>query len=829
MVVGVIQPRLRASDRVARVLVATVIAALLALPWPATARAADLSLTARALLGGHVRAGAWTAVEVELVNEGPPITGELRLGGNQQGRSTYGVAVDLPTHSRKRETLYAQPSIFRREIRVDLISGDQAIASQTIPITPHESGEPVIAVVAERPQAIVPDLSAAATLAGTRKPAVLTLVPGDLPGRAEAWSAIDQLVWQDTESTQLSDDQKRALGSWVTGGGRLVILGGTTGSTTFGGFPDELLPFRPASTVNASRADLGSLLQELPDGPKTTPAVGGTLVRGAVLARSGDRVIAAEANHGHGAVTLIGFDPGEAWLAGSGAAQSLWRRIVPRAGSTRQELGPPDDSPIVNVLGNLPAADLPPIEQLFVLLIAYILLVGPINYFVLRRLDRREWAWLTMPVLVALFAVASYSLGILLKGTDVIVNEVGIVRAAPGSTNGTGQVYVGIFSPTRQTFDVRVEGNALLTNPLSQQQSGAFEQPLDVLFGEPARLRDYQVGFGALRSFRAEADVETPLIEADLRFVEGRLQGSITNHSQVALESPAVVFGADLTLLSSLGPGETRHIDLRVTADARFAMSLPERLFGSSFTAEPSAARSRQTRQAVMWSLTDYHGEFGAPVEVLGARQGLGATPTFLAWVPAPAVDVELVGQRAKKVGETLYVMPLSVEISGPVVLPTALMRMTVVEGGGAFPGEAGGFFQLNRGTMTVEYRPRGLTGTLRPRTLTLALGHEGPLGPVTTAEPPIDPLPPGKQPDQEDPLGDAPAGEDFEHLPDVQLFDRRTGRWVQFPPLAQADPVNISHPERYLDPGGGLLVRFVNPNLESYFSLSVSIAGMIE
>ena len=46
------------------------------------------------------------------------------------------------------------------------------------------------------------------------------------------------------------------------------------------------------------------------------------------------------------------------------------------------------------------------------LLGAYILLIGPINYLVLRRLDRREWAWVTMPVLIVVFAVGAYGFGI---------------------------------------------------------------------------------------------------------------------------------------------------------------------------------------------------------------------------------------------------------------------------------------------------------------------------------------------------------------------------------------------------------------------------------
>ena len=67
----------------------------------------------------------------------------------------------------------------------------------------------------------------------------------------------------------------------------------------------------------------------------------------------------------------------------------------------------------------------------------------------LRRLDKREWAWVTIPALVVVFAFGSYGLGATLKGSDVIVNQITVVRAAQGTGRGIGQAYIGIYSPTK--------------------------------------------------------------------------------------------------------------------------------------------------------------------------------------------------------------------------------------------------------------------------------------------------------------------------------------------------------------------------------------------
>ena len=63
-----------------------------------------------------------------------------------------------------------------------------------------------------------------------------------------------------------------------------------------------------------------------------------------------------------------------------------------------------------------------------------------------------------MPALIAVFAVGAYGFGSALRGSDVIVNEVAIVRGAPDATEGSAQVYLGVFSPTRGTYQLTRPG-----------------------------------------------------------------------------------------------------------------------------------------------------------------------------------------------------------------------------------------------------------------------------------------------------------------------------------------------------------------------------------
>ena len=97
-----------------------------------SAAAASPSMEARVLLQGHARVGSWMAIQVRLANDGPAVAGELRIAGGSQGRTRYGLAVDLPTASRKTYVLHAQPPAFGRTIRVELVGASGTIASADV-------------------------------------------------------------------------------------------------------------------------------------------------------------------------------------------------------------------------------------------------------------------------------------------------------------------------------------------------------------------------------------------------------------------------------------------------------------------------------------------------------------------------------------------------------------------------------------------------------------------------------------------------------------------------------------------------------------------------
>lgn len=814
--------------RGARVLGILAIAALAFGPFAMASRAAQgLTMEARVMLQGHARVGSWMAIEVRLKNDGPPISGELRMGGGSQGLARFSLPVDVPTTSDKTYVLHAQPPAFGRSLKVDLVAGGQVVASQTAAYLVQDAGQLVVGVVAERPQGVVSQLDLPLSASGAAA-VVVPLTVADLPSRVEGWATLDRLVWQDVDTNSLTTDQLTALRGWLAGGGQLVLVAGTGGVGTLSAIPDDLLPFRPAATVDVDPRSVVSLVGAIPTGASDLPAMAGTLVHGRALATSGDRAIAGRLTYGSGAVTLLGIDPTVGWPSASKGVATLWRTLLPPRSAAGGTISG-DDSSLIRAVQQLPILAPPPTGGLLLLIAAYIAVVGPVNYLILRRLDRREWAWVTMPVLVIGFAAAAYGYGAVLRGTDIVVNEVAVVRGAPDATEASAQVYFGIFSPTRGSYLVEVPDGALLGPTISGDSFGSSNAgALDIVQSDgdgPSSIRDLAVGFSSLRFVRAETPATAPRMRASLSLADGRVTGTFENASDQALENVAIVLGSSVDVLGDVAAHSTVKVDLRLTTNP-FGAALADQIIGPQFSTTVGD-NDRLIRYTMLQQLTyDPMSGFSAALDADG--------PVALAFTGTDVLNVEVQGQQPRRTSNALYYVPLSLGVKGTVTFAGDLIRQVMVSGDSMFFSKGGpGMFNMGAGTISVAYRPITFEGALTTSGLRIGL-NQGGGGSIPASGKAIEPLPsvPAVCTDASgtEPPGCVARRQDF--MPEVEIFDLTGGgAWVRLPRLSTDVGYAITEPGRYVDPASGqVLIRFVNddPTANLSFGFNVAISGEV-
>lgn len=260
----------------------------------------------------------------------------------------------------------------------------------------------------------------------------------DLPLDYVSYDSLDALVIGDAPLGQLSDLQVRAIRNWVASGGFLIVTGGADFAGMRASGLDSILP------VNTNGAVTSASLQELSSTYGRFDSNDPVLVMSAaskpgsqILLGTADRVIVGERAYGSGTVRFVAINPKLNPYRGWGAAKDLWNDLlVPAAESLpgqrnwfgRGGRGGRGGSGIQDFLFNLAEIKPPSAKYFIFFLLAYVLIVGPINYLVLRWMKKLDWAWITIPAVVILFTVTSVVIAEIRRGGSSITTDVSLVE-----------------------------------------------------------------------------------------------------------------------------------------------------------------------------------------------------------------------------------------------------------------------------------------------------------------------------------------------------------------------------------------------------------------
>ncbi|MHB9108258.1 MAG: hypothetical protein ACYDCO_14475 [Armatimonadota bacterium] len=255
--------------------------------------------------------------------------------------------------------------------------------------------------------------------------------PKKLPDNPEAYGSTDLLLLSsDVTENALSADAQKAIAVWVAGGGHLLVAGGGVPARLDAPFYADLLPTRHGKTRSGTEII-------------NTPGVG----------KAWSRKIGA------GRVTQLAFDPDIVQLADAGAASKYFGKLVEKGPSSPLTMSASSGLRSAVSVNKLK----PPNLTLIVLyLIVYLILLVPVNYFVLRKLDQRELAWLTTPAIVLIFTFGAYGIGYATKGNRLVFNLAGIMETSAGQREGELISSLLLFSPVRTTYQLELGREAML-------------------------------------------------------------------------------------------------------------------------------------------------------------------------------------------------------------------------------------------------------------------------------------------------------------------------------------------------------------------------------
>jgi hypothetical protein len=741
----------------------------------------NVTLTVTPYLGGHVKYGEWLPLRVSISNTGDDLNAEVRAEtAGSSGQALYAAPVPLPAGARKEVTLYVLPPTFAQAINVRLVQGEQILAqAEGVPVSPHPQNEYLIATLAPDPDAFA--TLHGLTLPGRAQTRPIPLVLDGLPERYEALRSLDGLILTGVDTSAMTPAQGEALHAWVERGGRLLIGGGAGAQRTLAGLPESLRAVQLGDAISLASLEA---LGEYAGAPVQVPGPFlATLPAGDVSGhtwttiRQAGQALLVQKTLGEGWVGYLALDPAASPFDAWAGALPFWQKLFEPGAALPSNI--PVDIPqrvleaeqMNYALSNLPALDLPSVRWLALLLGVYILLVGPANYFLLRRLRRLAWAWVTIPVLTLTFAAGGFGMGSRLRGSDVIINQISILPLPSEGGRLSARSYVGLFSPSRQSYDIRVGGQALIS-PLSYDPGGRWGMPdpnlyntLDVLQGDPALVRGLGINQWAMQSFQAETVIDANALALDIALTvqDNRVQGSLRNGLERPLREMILVVGNRFAELGDVDAGQQIEIAAPLQGGDT-GTPFPWALFERFYSGPNAPPREMMLRQSILEAF--FHTSWG-PSQTL-------ANPTLLAWTDLQLLEVEVVGVRPAREQTTLIAAPVPLSVvDGRVKLPLGLLSSQMVE----IEGEAGDCgpnrIYIAQGRVTLEYQLPATLHSLKPTALTL----------------------------QVLPLEGMPGQPSF-----ISLYDWSSGDWTALDKVEANRPYSVPHPELFVNPVGGTI-----------------------
>jgi hypothetical protein len=579
------------------------------------------------LLKAQFKSGAWTPVYIDLT-AGPSGLPKADLvvetDDSDDVRSRY--TVQIPPLDPKEQTTvlaYIRPGSSSADVGVTVRVSERPVATFKEVYGALPLDEQLLLAIGSRlnslrmalsptPATNVEDENAVLKEEGPRHSAVIDDVRM-LPKDWFAYESVDVVILatgnRDFVTALLSErERKEALAEWVRRGGKLIVSLGRNQDMIANLEPIQtMLPVAVTGTLQLPQLYVVEKWVGPPQRPFENPRPRGNPggarppVEIAKLERKAGReidvvlpqqhqdgpLLLVHGSYGLGRVTVLAFDldapPFSTWVAS--AQRDFWTKLVEgtasplpsHVGDSRRQMGGMGmEAQQIDVATQLESnledfEDVPVISfgwvALFILV--YILVVGPLDYFFLKKVVKRlELTWITFPTVVITISVVAYFTAYWLKGNDQKINKVDLVDIDVPTQQIYGNTWFTIFSPRIQHYTVGLEPASPQWAPpavAGKQETSVtmtwMVRPENTFMGAGRthsqglfrRAYDYTADATAMigvpiqvwstksfsASWQAPLDPTKPLVSADLRHPKDKaelISGTITSRLPADLE-----------------------------------------------------------------------------------------------------------------------------------------------------------------------------------------------------------------------------------------------------------------------------------------------------
>ncbi|MBS4193809.1 hypothetical protein [Lederbergia citri] len=620
---------------------------------------------------GMVKSGRGFPIKIMLINNGPDFIGDMlisfssdyNLGGSKA------VKVNLPKNGEKTyEVIMPGTSLYNSNLNKENITlyegswkkGKKISILGKVKLTYRqvENDQATIGLLSENPDRLK-ELQLI-KLSG-KQPKMIHLKKEDIPSDEVGLQFFDYLVLDDYPLSELSEKQQKAILGWITGGGALITGATAKDHHAWG----ELEPYMPMQTTHKENINDLSFLQSIDEKPSFTSLEirNGEITQDAEIKLGTANIpIIVMRKTGDGEVWQTAFSLGEeplsSWKGYSDWMQSIFSMMNSKYDSNINQEG--IYQPVYNMLGStneLFSASTFSIGTIVLIMLGYMIIIIPILYILLKKIDKREHAWWVIPTISIIMSAGIFVVGAKDRLKSPQLAEMGLFKVSKGGQI-SGMYTATVFSNRSGNYQLTVPKKEFYGVPATSGDAFTGESVLGkAVMSETRNVLQYDfadVEYWAARSIVGYASKQVSgNFDIDLEIKDGTLKGKITNHFPYDFDELYIWSGSHAYKLGAAEKGALVDVDV-LLKDAILTAPIDYGVYNYQNNRELEDMKKDEMKMAIISNPTSTEN-----------------MPIVFGYTKNKIVDVSVTNKKEKNSRSAIIYQPFSAsgKITGPFVL----------------------------------------------------------------------------------------------------------------------------------------------------------------
>ncbi len=634
-------------------------------------------------VNGKVSPGVGFPVQVSIENDGPLFRGDLTIDfypSYQTGGSKV-IQIELPEKSSKTFHISLpgvtedHPSLYQNKPTIHLYKGSWKDREE-VPFTGDKSlkvsfiTSNSLGILSSqydqlKELRILPD----ATIES------MQLKKDTVPYESQGLKMFDYLIVDQFSLAELDKEKQKAIEDWIKEGGVLIAGASSNASQAYGDLY-SLLPMKPEAEMTVS-TDFLKNGNKQPLEKNIHIFTGSIDSSSQVIAMSDSTPVIFSKKIGEGQIIQTAFslsDPAISTWDGYGGwfEQLLNQNSYVEINSNKYSGNLLDDLyyQFAEVNEYFPGSQFS-IGLFILILTVYLILIVPVLYFVLRKIDKREHAWWLIPSFALLVSVVMFGIGAKDRLGKPQLNQLGVYSANQGYLSGYQATT--LLSNTGGNYQLSVPKKDFEVIPLTNDQTSSKKAVIS------ENRNDYfislpKVEYWSTRTLYGKSHKKiSGQFETNLSIENQTLKGSVTNKYPIDFSEVFIWSGDERISLGNVKAGGTIHVNHKMKSAYLHSPSYKEwmGMNGPHANKDFSKMKKESLESAVS--------------SLLLSKLQNSNDPVISGYTKSPVVDVKVIDKEAKKESLNLIISPLQVSgnYTGPFTLKSEELQthINVVKG----------------------------------------------------------------------------------------------------------------------------------------------------